>query len=123
MTVTYCLPSFSQVIGCPTTPDGVWKLQRILPVSASSAWNSPVSTPVNTRLLAVDMTAEKFGLLYGVAHLAFPVIGSTALRKPRTFGSSVTVVRLTVPGPDGLPGTSCGGSGASYVMPMCKALI
>src|SRR4051812_9154133 len=113
MTVMYCLPSFSQVTGCPTMPDEVWKLQRSLPVSASWASNSPVITPVNTRLLAVDMVDEKFGLLYGTAHLSLPVIGSTAFRKPRTFGSSTTVVRLTVPGPDGLPGASCGGSGAS----------
>src|SRR5216684_1837860 len=101
ITVMYCLPSFSQVIGWPTIPDGVWKLQRILPVSASSAWNSPVITPVKTRLLAVVSSDEKLGLRYGFSHLDFPVIGSTSFRKPRTFGSSVTTVRLTVPGPDG----------------------
>ena len=91
-------------------PDGVWKLHSSLPVSASSAWNSPFITPVNTRLLAVTMVEEKFGLRYGVSHFDLPVIGSTALRSPRTLGSSVTTVRLTVPAPDGMPGTSCGGS-------------
>ena len=39
-------------------PEGVWKLQRTFPVSASSAWNSPVITPVKTRLLAVTMVEE-----------------------------------------------------------------
>src|SRR5207248_2811493 len=29
VTVTYCLPSFSQVMGCPTMPDGVWNCQTI----------------------------------------------------------------------------------------------
>src|SRR5919112_3453521 len=63
ITVTYCLPSFSHVTGWPIMPDGVWKLHSTLPVSASSAWNSPVITPVKTRLLAVLKVDEKFGLL------------------------------------------------------------
>jgi hypothetical protein len=39
-------------------PEGVWKLQRTLPVSASSAWNSPFMTPVNTKSLAVTKVDE-----------------------------------------------------------------
>src|SRR5262245_1542645 len=113
ITVTYCLPSRSQVTGWARMPDGVWKLHSTLPVSASIAWNSPVMTPVNTRLLAVDSVEDQFGLLVGISHFDLPVIGSTALRKPRTFGSSSTVVRFTLPGPDGLPGVMAAGSGAS----------
>jgi hypothetical protein len=40
-----------------------------------------------------------------------------------TFESSVTTVRLTVGAPDGFPGASFGGSGASQVIPTCKVLM
>ena len=80
VTVTYCLPLSSQVIGCPTMPAEVWNSHKILPLSASTAMNSPVRRPVNTKPPAVTSVPEKFGLLNGTAHFDWPVRGSTARR-------------------------------------------
>src|SRR5215204_6370325 len=80
VTVTNCLPSFSQVTGCPTIPAEVWNSHRILPVSESTAITSPVRRPVNTSPPAVTSVPAKFGLLNGTAHLDLPVSGSTARR-------------------------------------------
>src|SRR5215813_14951119 len=80
--VTYCLPSRSQVIGWPMIPDGVWNCHRILPVSLSTAMNSPVSSPVNTNPPAVTSVPAQFGLLNGIDHFALPVSGSIARRWP-----------------------------------------
>ena len=78
--VTYCLPSCCQVMGWPMIPDGVWNFQTILPVSSSTAMNSPVSSPVKTRPPAVTRVPAQFGLLNGIFHYDLPVIGSIALR-------------------------------------------
>src|ERR1700722_20838641 len=65
------------------SPDGVWNCQKILPLSLSTAMNSPVSSPVKTRPPAVTSVPAQFGLLNLVSHLALPVIGSIALSAPR----------------------------------------
>src|ERR1700754_2744634 len=48
VTVTYCLPSRSHVIGIPMIPDPVWNFQSCLPSLLAKAMNSPVMDPVNT---------------------------------------------------------------------------
>src|SRR5262245_2975693 len=88
VTVTYCLPSFSQVTGWPTTPAEVWNSHRVLPVSESTAMTSPVSRPVKTSPPAVTRVPAKFGLLNGTCHLDWPVSGSIARRWPRPTASS-----------------------------------
>src|ERR1700691_1956486 len=82
-TATYCSPSCSHVIGWLSMPDPVLNDHSFLPLSASNPSNSPVNCPENTTPPPVDSTPENRGRSLGASHLALPVIGSTAFRKPR----------------------------------------
>src|SRR4051812_12131436 len=55
---TYCRPLCVKVIGCALMPELVWNCHRVLPLSTSSAMNSPVSLPVKSSPPAVAITAE-----------------------------------------------------------------
>ena len=59
--MTYCLPLCSQVTGRPMIPEPVWNCHSFLPVLASTAMNSPVAAPVNTRPPAVDSVPAMLG--------------------------------------------------------------
>src|SRR5215813_1233836 len=57
-TVTYCLPFFVQVIGWALMPEPARNSHSVSPVSASSAMNSPVCLPVNSRPPPVASIAD-----------------------------------------------------------------
>ena len=82
VTVTYCLPSRSHVIGIPVIPEPVWNCQSFLPVAASNATNSPVCAPVKTTPPAVDRTPDQNGVLESTSHRFLPVTGSHATSEP-----------------------------------------
>src|ERR1700751_3755639 len=60
-------------------PDPVWNFQTTLPVSTSTAMNSPVSFPVNSRPPPVASIADQiWKSISGVRHFFCAVSGSIA---------------------------------------------
>src|SRR5215469_5703879 len=80
-TVTYCLPLCVYVIAVELTLDPVLNCQSVLPLSSSSAMNSPVSLPVKTSPPPVASTPAELGRSsIGIAHFGLPVSGSIAAK-------------------------------------------
>src|SRR6266568_4168841 len=78
-TVTYWRPLWVYVIAVELTLEPVLNCQSVLPVSSSSAMNSPVNLPVNTSPPPVtSMPAELGRSVNGTSHFFSPVNGLIA---------------------------------------------
>src|SRR5919109_2389512 len=84
----YCLPSTLYVEGLEWWPLPVWNIHRWSPVSASSALNSPVGSPPNTRPPAVVSSDEHIGRSRFQSQRSAPVRGSKALTEPAMSSAS-----------------------------------
>src|SRR5829696_3903020 len=81
-TTTYCRPSTLYVDGLLWWPLPHWNCQSSSPLRASSALNSPVGSPPNTRSPPVASTEPHIGMSLAQRHVSFPVRGSKALIDP-----------------------------------------
>src|SRR3954466_8171825 len=81
-TAMYWRPSTLYVDGLLWWPLPHWNCHSRSPLLASSALNSPVGSPANTRSPAVVSTEEHIGTSLRQRHLSSPVRGSKALTEP-----------------------------------------
>src|ERR1700730_11327671 len=112
-TVTYWRPLCVYVIAVELTLEPVLNCQSVLPVSSSSAMNSPVIFPVKIWPPPVaSMPAELGRPINGISHFFSPVTGLIARKWPRTSSGFIFGSLATIP-VEGLP-VSCGflGGGA-----------